>query len=45
MTALGWLFMGASVAFVTTLLVWCYQKILSAPSADHVVKPPDSLGG
>jgi hypothetical protein len=41
----GWLMMLGSTAFVWSLAVWCYYKVLSAPPEGHVVKPPDSLGG
>lgn len=45
LTALGWIFMLVSVAFVVVLMVVCFYKVLTAPPEDHVVKPPDSLGG
>lgn len=45
MSPLGWLFLLASVGFVVILTIWCFYRVLSAPPQDHVVKPPDSLGG
>lgn len=45
MTFLGMVFMVTSLAFVWGLAIWCYRKVLTAPPEDHVVKPPDSLGG
>jgi len=45
MTTLGLLFMIGSLTFVWGLAAWCYRKVLTAPAEDHVVKPPDSLGG
>jgi hypothetical protein len=45
MTTIGWVFMIVSVGSVWGLMLWCYYKVLSAPPDDHVVKPPDSLGG
>ncbi len=45
MTIGGMIFMIVSLAFVWGLTFWCFKKVLSAPSGDHVVKPPDSLGG
>ncbi|MCY2960373.1 MAG: hypothetical protein NTY35_09425 [Planctomycetota bacterium] len=45
MTTLGMLFMIGSLAFVWGLTYWCFRKVLTAPADDHVVKPPDSLGG
>jgi len=45
MTVLAWIFMLTSVGFVTVLTAWCFWKVLTAPPEDHVVKPPDSLGG
>lgn len=45
MSPLGWLFLIASVGFVVGLTAWCFYRVLSAPPEDHVVKPPDSLGG
>jgi hypothetical protein len=34
MTALGWIFLTLSMAFVWGLTIWCYAKLLRAP------KPP-----
>ncbi len=45
LNALGWTFMLLSVGFVTGLTGWCFYRVLTAPPDDHVVKPPDSLGG
>jgi len=45
MTTLGILFMIGSLTFVWGLAFWCYRKVLTAPPEDHVVRPPDSLGG
>lgn len=45
MTFLGVLFMVSSLLFVWGLTFWCFYKVLTAPKDDHVVKPPDSLGG
>lgn len=41
----GWILLIVSTACVWSLTAWCYWKVLSAPPEDHVVKPPDSLGG
>ncbi len=41
---LGWLFMIGSVSGVTLLAGWCYWRVLTLPE-NHVVKPPDVLGG
>ncbi len=45
MKPLGWLVMVLSLVFVWGLTIWCFRKVLTAPPEDHVVKPPDSLGG
>jgi hypothetical protein len=45
MSPVGWLFLVVSVGFVVTLVAWCFYRVLSAPPQDHVVKPPDTLGG
>ena len=45
MAPLGWVFLLVSVGFVVTLVVWCFYRVLTAPPQDHVVKPPDALGG
>ncbi|MBL8861380.1 MAG: hypothetical protein JNK02_05150 [Planctomycetes bacterium] len=45
MTTLAWIFMIVSVSAVTTLMAWCFRQVLRAPPDDHVVPPPDSLGG
>jgi hypothetical protein len=34
MTALGWIFMLASLAFVWGLTLWCFRKVLSLPPPD-----------
>jgi hypothetical protein len=44
MTIGGWIFLTVSLAFVWGLCGWCFYKVLTTPD-DHVVKPPDSLGG
>jgi hypothetical protein len=31
MTIAGWVFMTLSITAVTTLLVWCYSRILRQP--------------
>jgi hypothetical protein len=38
MTTLGWMFMITSLGFVWGLVLWCYKKVLSAPTA-----PPQQL--
>jgi hypothetical protein len=43
MTALGWLFLGTSMAFVWGLTFWCYYRVLKSPGT--IEKPPDALGG
>jgi len=45
MTTLGVIFMVGSLTFVWGLVFWCFKKVLTAPADDHIVKPPDSLGG
>lgn len=45
MTTGGWIAMIVSLAFVSGLAFWCYYRVLTAPPGDHVVKPPDQLGG
>ena len=45
MTTGGWVTMLLSLAFVWGLTFWCFRRVLTAPPEDHVVKPPDSLGG
>lgn len=45
LSAGGWALMIVSLAFVWTLVAWCFRRVLTAPADDHVVKPPDSLGG
>ncbi|MBM3977496.1 MAG: hypothetical protein FJ299_10960 [Planctomycetes bacterium] len=45
MTPIGWLFLIASVGSVVFLVLWCFYRVLTAPPDDHVVKPPDALGG
>jgi hypothetical protein len=32
MTFLGWLFLAVSLAFVWGLTLWCYYKVLTAPT-------------
>jgi hypothetical protein len=38
MTALGWLFLIASLAFVWTLTLWCFYKVVSIGE-----EPPDPI--
>jgi hypothetical protein len=45
MSTVGWVFLVVSVGFVVSLVAWCFYRVLSAPPQDHVVKPPDTLGG
>ncbi len=45
LSLLGGIFMVVSVTFVTVLTLWSFKRVLSSPPEDHVVKPPDSLGG
>lgn len=33
MTALGWVFMITSLAFVWGLMIWCFRKVLTAPES------------
>jgi hypothetical protein len=40
----GWIMLLGSTAFVWSLTIWCYYKVLTAPPEDFT-KPPDSLGG
>jgi hypothetical protein len=44
MTRGGWVFLILSMAFVWGLTAWCYWKVFTTPD-EHLVKPPDSLGG
>jgi hypothetical protein len=44
MTGGGWILLLVSTAFVWSLTIWCYYKVLTAPPEDFT-KPPDSLGG
>lgn len=39
MTALGWIFLVSSLAFVWGLTMWCYYKVLNLPP-DHEVAEP-----
>lgn len=32
MTTLGWIFMSVSLTFVWVLCLWCFKRVLSAPS-------------
>lgn len=43
MTIGGWLFMSVSLAAVTTLVLSCYRKILTAPKEE--ADPPDEESG
>lgn len=45
LTPAGWAMMLVSLSFVWGLAIWCFRRVLTAPPDDHVVKPPDSLGG
>jgi hypothetical protein len=45
MTPGGWLTLLVSTAFVWSLAIWCYYRILTAPPEETIIKPPDSLGG
>ena len=36
MTAGGWIMMLGSTAFVWSLAVWCYYKVMTAPAQDEV---------
>jgi len=38
MTALAWLFLGVSLAFVWSLTLWCYVRVLSGGE-----DPPDPV--
>jgi hypothetical protein len=40
MTPLGWLFLLTSLAFVWSLTIWCFYKVLSIRE-----DPPDSVKG
>jgi hypothetical protein len=40
----GWILLLGSTAFVWSLTIWCYYKVLTAP-AEEFTRPPDSLGG
>jgi len=31
MTPLGWIFMCCSLAFVWSLAIWCYRRVLGTP--------------
>lgn len=41
----GWILMSLALSFVWGFTFWCFYRVLTAPPEDHVVKPPDSLGG
>ena len=41
----GWVLMLVSLGVVWGGTFWCFHRVLTAPPEDHVVKPPDSLGG
>jgi hypothetical protein len=43
MTALGWLFLLVSTAFVWGLTGWSFYKVLTVK--EEIEKPPDTLGG
>ena len=38
MTTAGWIMMIISLAFVWSLVIWCYKRILSSPQKEEV--PP-----
>jgi hypothetical protein len=40
----GWIFLILSTLFVWGLAGWCFYRVLTVKD-DHVVKPPDMLGG
>ena len=44
MTFGGWVFLTLSTLFVWGLAGWCYYKVFTVKD-DHIVKPPDMLGG
>jgi len=39
MTALGWIFLVTSLAFVWGLTGWCFYKVLTLPPAHPVAEP------
>ena len=41
----GWITMLLALGFVWGLTIWCYYRILTAPSEKEVTQPPASLGG
>jgi len=42
MTTTGWIFMLSSVGSVTILMIWCFYRVLSKPSAaNHMHAPLD----
>jgi hypothetical protein len=40
MTALGWIFLGTSLAFVWGLTGWCFYRVLTLPPAEQEVPEP-----
>ena len=42
MTLGGWIFLLISQAFVWTLTIWCFNRVLRGAKIEP---PPDSLGG
>jgi hypothetical protein len=45
MTAMGWVFLICSTAFVWGLTGWCFYKVLTFDEVEHFKEPPASLGG
>lgn len=39
MTALGWIFLAASLTFVWSLCGWCFYKVLNLPPEHDVAEP------
>jgi len=39
LTTGGWIFMLLSIGIVTTLVVWCFKKVLSAPNDEPNLPP------
>ena len=44
MTTGGWIIMGLSVGFVTSLMIWCVTKVLTTPcSTEHMHTTPGDI--
>jgi hypothetical protein len=43
MTALGWIFMLASITFVISLVSWCFYRVLQCPSAAERMHAPAEI--